>query len=405
MFQILLSLLVISSCSTTPKPITSISKQPTTTETSTDSEIINVKNDHETADITDGDILMIEEDEMESSKSKRTIERNLGYGFNDISGSTRQSDHSNQNKFRTYFPQQHAQPYQQVRYYSAGSVGSRQTQQQMEAGHRPPSSFSSHVDPQESEYFAKSAVYRGPPATSSNSPGNGAPVVSTSRYPHLAHILPGPTPQAPAFFTGHSLASPPNPFAAVTTHNVPNPFLPAANFHGGSLLYQHTGSSGMAFLQNPSGYFGPQILPVIILRVTNDASGNNVLQHQGAVSPSFIHPGFHGLNLQTLLYPVQQFHTPQQTVISRYYATQTEQPSQPLYQDGYPSGETPKVHYVQPSTNTATQISQQKISYVQKNTPLTPTPSPDSTQKLSKSAVVSETGPQNEYKYGYKDKV
>jgi hypothetical protein len=393
-FQILLSLVVISTCSTTPDPSSSIVTHSTTTETSTDSEIIKIKNDQETADITDVDTATLDEDESESSKRKRTIERNLGYGYNDIAGSTRQSDYSSQNKIGTYF-QQHAQqhtPYQ--RYYSAGSAGSR-LQQQVDTGHRPSSSFSSYSDAQE-------PAYRGQPAVSGSSSGNGAPVFSTSGSPHPAPLFTGSPAQASAFFTGRSLASPHNPFAAVTPHNAPNPFLPAGNFHGGSLLYQHPGSSGVAFLQNPAGYFGPQILPVIILRVTNDVSGNNVFHHQGAVSPSFIQTGFHGLNLQTLLYPAQQFHTPQQAVFPRYYATQTEPPSQPLYQGGYPSGETPKAHYVQPSATTATQISQQKISYVQQNTP---TQSPDSTQKLTKTGVVSETGPQNEYKYEYKDKV
>jgi hypothetical protein len=160
----------------------------------------------------------------------------------------------------------------------------------------------------------------------------------------------------------------------------------------------------LAFLHNPSGYFGPQIIPVIILRIASDASGNNAFHHQGAVSPSLIQTGIHGLNLHTLLYPVQQFHTPQQAVLLRYYATQTEKPSQPLYQGGYPGGETPNGNYVQPHANTATQISQQKI-YVQQNAPIIPTQSPDSAQKLRKTDTVSETGQQNEYKYGYKAKV
>ncbi|KDR23800.1 hypothetical protein L798_11378 [Zootermopsis nevadensis] len=403
-FQILLCLFVISSCSTTPKPNSLISTQTTTTEeTSTDSELINIKHDQKTADITDGDIVTIDEDEIESSKRKRTIDQNLGYGYNDIAGRTRQTDQSIQN-FGTYFPQNSQQPtHQPVRYYSPGSATNR-LQQHVDNGHRPASSFNNHANTQESEYLAKSPTYRGPAAVSGSLPTKGAPVFSTPRSPHPFYLFPGSPPQAPAFFTGHSLTSPHNPFADVTSHNTQNPFLPVGNFHGGPLLYQHPGSSGVAFLQNPSGYFGPQIVPVIILRVTNDANGNNAFHHQSAVSPSLIQTGMHGLNLQTLLYPVQQFHTPQQNVFPRYYATHNDPASQQLVQNGYQSGETPKTHYVQPPATTATQIPQQKISYVQQNTPLTPTPSPDSTQKLRKTDV-NETGPLNEYKYEYKDKV
>lgn len=382
--------MVISTCSATSERSSSISGHATTTETSTDSVILNIKNDQETVDVTDGVSVTRDENDGESDKRKRTIDRSLGYGYNDAAGSTRQSGYLAQSKYGTYFPQ--------LAQYTSFQHDSRP--QQAEVGHRPASSFGSAAGSPEPGQLAKSPAYRGSHVVTSNAER----VLPISRSPQPAPLFTASAAHAPAFFIGHSQASPNNPFPAFTSHNAPNTFLPAENFHGGPLLYQHTGSNGLAFLHNPSGYFGPQIIPVIILRIASDASGNNAFHHQGAVSPSLIQTGIHGLNLHTLLYPVQQFHTPQQAVLLRYYATQTEKPSQPLYQGGYPGGETPNGNYVQPHANTATQISQQKI-YVQQNAPIIPTQSPDSAQKLRKTDTVSETGQQNEYKYGYKAKV
>jgi hypothetical protein len=145
---------------------------------------------------------------------------------------------------------------------------------------------------------------------------------------------------------------------------------------------------------------------VIIIRVNNDASGNSVFHHQGGVSPAFLQAGLHGLNLQTLLYPAQQFQAPQQAAYTRFEAVQTEQPLQLLYQEAFPSDENPKPQYSQPPAATAPQ----KVSYAYQKKPLIPTPAPDSShqpEKLRKNVVVSDRD-ENEYspyKYGYKDKV
>jgi hypothetical protein len=179
-----------------------------------------------------------------------------------------------------------------------------------------------------------------------------------------------------------------------------NPFLAAGNF------YQHPGSGGVAFLHNPSGHIGPQILPVIILRVNNEASGNSIFHHQGGVSPAFLQAGLHGLNLQTLLYPAQHFQVPEQATYARFETTQTEQRPQLLYQEGFPIGEIPKPQYAQPPAATVPQ----KLSYAHQKKPLLPTTAPDLShqlQKLGKNIVVSDRD-ENGYgqnKYGHKDKV
>jgi hypothetical protein len=385
---------------------------------STKSEIVNNNNDREmpfdiaTADEDGGD------DTEESSKSKRTVERHFGYGFNDITTRLHgQAD--NQAKFRAY-------PYQQLRLYSTlrSAQDIANQQQQAEIAHRPYSTarLSSvsnhnyrtgiHTDSQEPVYYTKSSyqqvpTYRGSPALPS--PSNGAPVHSPGA-PHAAPLFSGPPQHSPSFFTGHSLASPHHHFPAVTSSNLPNIFFGAGSFHGGPLVHPLAGSSLLALLQNPSGHFGPQILPVIILRVHNDPSGSNVLQHQGGVSPNIIQAGLHGLNLQSLLYPVQQFQVSQQPVFSHFDTTQTEEPHQLLYQERPPSGQIPKAQHIQPPAATTAQTSQQKLPYVHQKKPLVPTPPPDSLQKPRKSIVIAETDQHNnggysQYKYEYKDKV
>lgn len=405
-------MLVITNCLTTPETSSSIA---TTTETSADSEIVHDKSNEEktkTSASTETDVA------GESSKSKRTVEGSLGYGFNQP---------NSQNKFRTY-------PYQQLRHYStvrtaAEHLDSRQRQyqhQQAVAGQRPqgtaPSSSvgshsslqnyptGKHADTQEHVYFARPSyqqvsAYRGFPAVSGHSSGNGAHVFPSSGSPHASSFVSGPPQNAPVFFTGHSLASQHNPFTAVTSHNVLNPFLAAGNFRGHSLLYQHPGSSAVAFLQNPSGHIGPQILPVIILRVNNDANGNSVFHH-GGISPAFLQAGLHGLNLQTLLYPAQHFRAPQQAVYPRFEDTQPEQPPQLLYQEGFTSGEIQKPEYAQPPAATVPQ----KVSYAHQKKPLIPTVAPDLShqqQKLGKNAIVSDRDENgySQYKYVHKDKV
>lgn len=401
-------MLVISNCLTTPETSSSI---PTTTETSADSEVVHDKSDEEKTESTATTEI---DNAGEFSKSKRTVEGSLGYGFNQP---------NSQSKFRTY-------PYQQLRHYSTvrtapEHLDSRQHQyqhQQAVAGQRPqgtaPSSSvgshyptGKHADTHEPVYIARPSyqqvpAYRGFPAAPSHSSGNGAHVFSSSGSPHASSFPSGPPQHAPIFFTGHSLAPQHNPFTAVTSHNVLNPFLAAGNFHGDSLLYQQPGSSPMAFLQNPSGHIGPQILPVIILRVNNDASGNSVFHHHGGISPAFLQAGLHGLNLQTLLYPAQHFRAPQQAVYTRFEATQTEQPAQLLYQEGFSSGEIPKPEYAQPPAATVPQ----KVSYAHQKKPLISTTAPDPShqhQKLRKNTVVSDRDENgySQYKYVHKDKV
>jgi hypothetical protein len=379
---------------------------------------VNDDNDEEMPD----DIATADEDEGDDtegpSKSKRTVERNFGYGFNDIA-SRLHGQADNQGKFRAY-------PYQQLRLYStlrtAQDIANQQ--QQAEIAHRPYSTarLSSvsnhnyrtgiHADSQEPVYYTKSSyqqvpTYRGSPAVPS--PSNGAPVY-TPGTPHVASLFSGPPQHAPSFFNGHPLASPHHHFPAVTPSNLPNAFFGAGNFHGGPLVHQLAGSSVLALLQNPSGHFGSQILPVIIVRVNNDPSGSNVLQHQGSVSPNIIQAGLHGLNLQTLLYPVQHFQVSQQPVFSHFDTTQTEEPPQLLYQERPPSRENPKAQHIQPSAAATPQTSQQQLSYVHQKKPIIPTPPPDSPQKLRKNIVITETDPYtnsgySQYKYEYKDKV
>lgn len=414
LFQILLSLLSISSCLSNPELDNWTSS--TTTEVSTKSENVNDNNYEELTD----DIATTDEDEgddtEESSKRKRTVERHFGYGFNDIT-SRLQGQADNQGKFRAY-------PYQQLRLYStlrtAQDIANQQ--QQAEVAYRPYSTsrLSSvsnhnyrtgiHADSQEPAYYTKSSYqqvpsYRGgspaPP-----SPSNGAPVYAPVAS-HVEPVFSGPSQHSPSFFTGHSLTSPHHHLPAVTSINVPNTFFSTGNFHGGPLVNQLAGSSVLALLQSPSSHFGPQLLPVIILRVSNDPSGSNFLQHQSGVSPNIMHSGIHGLNLQTLLYPAQQF---QQPVFSQFATTQTEEPPQLLYQEGSPSGEIPKPQYIQPSAAVTPQAPQQKIPYVQQKKPLVPVPPPDSPQKHRKTVVVTETDPHSnsaysQYKYGSKDKV
>lgn len=367
------------------------------------------------------DIATTDEDEgddrQESSKSKRTIERHFGYGFNDIT-SRLQGQADNQGKFRAY-------PYQQLRPYSTLRTAQDivNQQQQAEVAYRPYntarlSSVSNHnyrtgihADSQEPVYYTKPSYQQVPSyrvSPTHPSPSNEAPVYATVAS-HAAPLFSGPPQHSPSFFTGHSLTSPHRHLPAVTSFNVPNTFFSAGNFHGGSLVNQLAGSSVLALLQSPSGHFGPQILPVIIIRVNNDQSGSNVLQHQGGVSPNIMQAGIHGLNLQTLLYPVQQLQVSQQPVFSHFANTQTEEPPQILYQEGSPSGEFPKSQHIQSSAAVTPQTSQQKIPYVQQKKPLVPMPPPDSPQKHRK-AIVTETDPlsnsgYSQYKYGSKDKV
>lgn len=384
---------------------------------STKSEIADDNNDDETPDdigTADGDEA---DDTEESSKSKRTVERHFGYGFNDIT-SRLQGQADNQGKFRAY-------PYQQLRLYSTQRTAQdiANQQQQVEVAYRPYSTarlsgVSNHnhrtgiyADTQEPVYYTKSSyqqvpTYRGSPAPSHS---NGAPVYAPVTSP-AAPLFPGPHQHSPSFFTGNSLTSPHNHLPAVTPFNVPNSFFSAGNFHGSPLANQLAGSSVLALLQSPSGHFGPQILPVIILRVSNDPSGSNVLQHQGGVSPNVMQAGLHGLNLQTLLYPVQQLQVSQQPVFSHFATAQTEEPPQLLYQDGPPSGEIPKSQRIQPSAAVTPQASQPSIPYVHQKKPLVPMPPPDSPQKHRKTIVVTETDPHSnggysQYKYGSKDKV
>lgn len=372
-----------------------------------------VPDDFATADEGDGD------DTEESSKSKRTVERNFGYGFNDIT-SRLQGQADNQVKFRAY-------PYQQLRLHSTlrSAQDIANQQQQAETAHRPHSSTARlssvsnhnyrtgiHADAQDPLYFTRSSyqpvpTYRGSPSVSVPSSINGAPVYSPGS-PHAASLFSGPPPQAPSFFTGHSLASH-HHFPAVTPSNLPNAFFGAGNFHGGPLVHQHAGSSLVALLQNPSGHFGPPILPVIILRVNNDASGSSVLQHQSGGSPNVIHAGLHGLNLQALLYPVQQFQVSQPPVFSHFDTTQSEESPQLLYQERSPSGEISKTQHVKPSAATTPQTAHLKMPYVHQKKPLIPSLPTDSPQKLRKDFVITETDPRSnngysQYKYGYKDK-
>jgi hypothetical protein len=303
----------------------------TTTETSSDSEVVPDESEEEKTDSS----AMIETDVAgESIKSKRTIERNLGYGFNQP---------NSQNKFRTY-------PYQQqLRHYSP-----HQEQQQAVEGHRPystaPSSgVGSHYPTQEPVYFARPS-YQQVPAAPGHSSGNGA------------HVFPpsGPPPHAPIFLTAQH-----GPLTAVTPHSALNPFLAAGNFHGDSLLYQHPGTGALTFLHNPSSHIGPQILPVIILRVNSDAGGNSVFHHQGGISPAFLH----GLNLQTLLYPTQHYQAPQPSSYARFEGT-----PQLLYQER----DIPKP---------------QKVSYEHQKKPFTPTVAPEpphQQQKLRKNIVLGD---------------
>jgi len=379
---------------------------------------VNDNNDGEMPD----DIVATDEDEgddkEESSKSKRTIERHFGYGFNDIT-SRLQGQSDNQGKFRAY-------PYQQLRLYStlrsAQDIANRQ--QQADVDYRPYSTsrLSSvsnhnyrtgiHADSQEPGYYTKSSyqhvpTYRGSPAPPS--PSNEAPVYA-SVAPHAAPLFSGPPHHSPSFFTGQSLTSAHHHLPSLTPINVPNTFFSAENVHGGPLVHQLAGSSVLALLQSPSGHFRPQILPVIILRVNNDPSGSNVLQHQGGVSPNIMQASIHGLNLQTLLYPFQQLQVSQQPMFSHFATTQTEEPPQLLYQEGSPSGEIPKSQHIQPSAAVTPQASQQMIPYVHQKKPLVPAPPPDSPQKHRKTLVVTETDPHsnigyNQYKYGSKDKV
>jgi hypothetical protein len=384
---------------------------------STKSEIVNDNNDEEMTD----DIATTDEDEgddtEESSKSKRTVERHFGYGFNDIT-SRLQGQAENQGKFRAH-PYQQLHPYSTLR--TAQYVANQQ--QQAEVAYRPYStarlaSVSNHnhrtgtyADSQEPVYYTKPSyqqfpTYRDSPAPPSHS--NGAPIY-VPVAPNAAPLFSGPPQYSPSFFTGHSLTSPQHRLSAVSPINVPNTFFSAGNFHGGPLVHQLAGSSLLALLQSPSGHFGPQILPVIILRVNNDPSGSNVLQHQGGASPNIMQAGLHGLNLQTLLYPVQQPQVSQQPVFSHFVTTQTEEPPQLLYQEGPPSGEIPKSQHIQPSAAVTPQASQQKIPYGHQKKPLVPMPPPDSPQKHRKTIVVTETDPHNnngysQYKYGSKDK-
>jgi hypothetical protein len=405
-FQILLSLLSISSCLSDHE--LDIWTSSTTTEVSTKSEIVNENNDEEMPD----DIAATDENEgddtEESSKSKRTVERNFGYGFNDIT-SRLQGQANNQGKFRAY-------PYQQLRLHStlrtAQDVASQQ--QQSDGAQRPYntahlSSLSNfnyrtgvQADSQEPVYHVKSSyqqvpTYRGTPAFPSSS--NGAPVYAPGA-PHAVPLFSGPPQYSPSFFTGNSLTSPHHHFPAVTPINLPNTLFSAGNFHGGPLVHQLAGSSVMALLHNPSGHFGPQILPVIILRVNNDPSGSNFLQYQSSVSPNIIPAGLHGL-----LYPAQHHQVSQQPMFSHFATTQTEEPPQLLYQERTPSGEIPKAQHIQPPAAATPQS-----SYVHQKKPLLPTPSPDSPQKHRKTIIVTETDPHSnsgysQYKYGSKDKV
>lgn len=385
---------------------------------STKSEIVNDNNDGEMPD----DIATTDEDEGDdtekSSKSKRTIERHFGYGFNEIT-SRLQGEADNQGKFRAY-------PYQQLRLYStlrtAQDIANRQ--QQADVAYRPYSTarLSSvsnpnyrtgiHADTQEPGYYTKSSyqhvpAYRGSPAPPS--PNNEAPVY-TSVASHAAPLFSGPPQHSPSFFSGQSVTSTHHHLPSFSPINVPNTFFSAGNVHGGSLLHQLAGSSVLALLQSPSGHFGPQILPVIIIRVNNDPSGSNVLQHQGGVSSNIMQASLHGLNLQTLLHPVQQLQVSQQPIFPHFATTQTEEPPQLLYQEGSPSGEIPKSHHIQASAAITPQASQQMIPYAHQKKPLVPMPPPDSPQKHRKNLVVTETEPHSnsgysQYKYGSKDKV
>jgi hypothetical protein len=384
---------------------------------STKSEIVN-DNDGEMSD----DIATTDEGERDdtgkSSKSKRTIERHFGYGFNDIT-SQLQGQADNQGKFRAY-------PYQQPRLYStlrtAQDFANRQ--QQADVAYRPYStsrlssvSYNNyrtgiHADSQEPGYYTKSSyqhvpTYRGAPAPPS--PSNEAPVYA-SVDPHAAPLFSGPPQHSPPFFSGQSLTSTHHHLPSITPLNAPNSFFSAGNVHDGPLVHQLAGSSVLALLQSPSGHFGPQIIPVLILRVNNVPSGSNFLQHQGGVSPNIMQASLHGLNLQTLLYPVQQLQVSQQPTFSHFATTQTEEPPQLLYQEGSPSGEIPKPQHIQPSAAVTPQASQQMIPYVHQKKPLVPMPPPDSPQKHRKTLVVTETDPHSnsgysQYKYGSKDKV
>lgn len=364
-----------------------------------------------TADEDEGD------DMEESSKSKRTVERHFGHGFNDIT-SRLQGHADNQGKFRAY-------PYQQLRLYStlrtAQDIANRQ--QQAEVAYRPYStarlsSVSNHnyragiyADSQEPGYYTKPSyqqvpIYRGSPAPLS--PSNEAPVYAPVSPP-ATPLFSGPPQHSPSFFTGQSLTSPNHHLPAITPINVPNTFFSAGNFQSGPLVNQLASSSVMALLQSLSGHFGSQILPVIILGVNNDQSGSNVLQHQGGVSPN-MQAGLQGLNPQTLLYPVQQFQVPQQPTFSHFTSTQTEEPPQLLYQERSPGGDIQKSQHIQPSAAVTPQASQQMVPYVHQKKPILPAPPPDSPQKHRKTLVVTETDPHSnsgysQYKYGSKDKV
>jgi hypothetical protein len=387
----------------------------TTTEVSTKPEIVNDDNDEDMPD----DIATTDEDEgddmEESSKRKRTVERHFGYGLNAIT-SRFPGQAVNQGKLRAY-------PHQQLRLYSTSRTPQDITnqQQQAEFAHRPYSTAhlssvsnhnyraDTHADSQEPIYYTKPSyqqvpTYRLSPAFPSSS--NGAPVYATAT-PHAAPFFSGPPQHSPSYFTGHSLTSP-HQIPAVTPTNLPNTYYTTGNIHGSPLVHQLAGSSVLALLQSPSGHFGSQIVPVIFLRVNNDPSGSNALQHQGGVSQNIVQPGLHGLNVQTLLYPVQQFQMSQQPVYSHFATTQTEEPPQLLYQERYPSGEIPKAQHFQPPAVAAPQASQQKIPYVHQKKPIVATPPSDSPQKHRKTIIVSETDPHNingysQYKYGSKE--
>jgi hypothetical protein len=97
---------------------------------------------------------------------------------------------------------------------------------------------------------------------------------------------------------------------------------------------------------------------------------------------------------------------PQQAAYTRFETTQTEQPPQLLYQEGFPIGEIPKPQYGQPPAATVPQ----KVSYEHQKKPLLPTTVPDPShqqQKLRKNIIVSDRDENgyNQNKYGHKDKV
>ncbi|PSN35904.1 hypothetical protein C0J52_25876 [Blattella germanica] len=416
--KVLISLLAISSCLAASEPSTT-APTTTTTETSTATEVIKDKKEDEEETMKTGD--EVEEESGETSKNKRTIERTLGYGYNDITGTgrlLRQSD----GKFRSYFsqaPSQQPQAYNQIRYYSTlrNANPSDYTSRQQQADHRPynnaasPSSPAPPVAPAaptftryQSNDIDTGSVYYTKPNYQQIHQYRGA-AASNNAGTHLAtHNVPlftGPPAHAPAFYSGQSLSH--SPFATASSHNI-NPYLSAANIHGNPLLYQHPGASGLALLQAP-GHFGPQVIPVIILRVNSDANSNHVFQ-QGGASQSYLPGGLHGLNLQSLLYPVQ---VPQQQQAVYSEPPQAPQGVQLLYQE-----EPQATKYAQ-APETSSQVVQQKVVYstVTQKKPFAPTPAPQTTsQKLRKNIVVLSDTPvqqnDNSYsqynKFSYKEK-